>query len=109
MEEILVSGARLRNPDLTKFVLIVERQPAVTRETKNHSRSFRRCFVVVEELKRPGHPEMQPQPKLITGAHKQMFGAGDVFEAAPFQSPCQLTHGNLFQDIRVPHLDTAIR
>ena len=46
--------------DLAKFSLIVERQPAVIRETKNHSRSFRRFFVVLEVLKRAGHAEMQP-------------------------------------------------
>jgi hypothetical protein len=69
--------------------LIVERQPAVIRETKNHSRSFRRYFVVVEVFKRPGHAEMQSQPELITGAHKQMFAVSvTVFEAAPFQSTC---------------------
>src|SRR6476660_7027177 len=46
--------------DLAKFSLIVEREPAVVRETKNHSCSFRRYFVVVKVLKRPGHAEMQP-------------------------------------------------
>src|SRR6266550_7439821 len=30
-----------------------------------------------------------------------------VFEAVPFQSTCQLTRGNAFQNIRVPHLDTG--
>ena len=49
---------------------------------------------------------MQPQPELITGAHKQMFAVPvTVFEAAPFQSTCQLTRGNAFQNIRVPHFD----
>jgi hypothetical protein len=28
-----------------------------------------------------------------------------VFEATAFQSPCQLTRGNAFQNIRVPHVD----
>src|SRR4029453_17585320 len=37
--------------DLTKFSLIVERQPAAIHETKNNSRSFQRYFVAVEVLK----------------------------------------------------------
>ena len=49
---------------------------------------------------------MQSQPELITGAHKQMFAVpATVFEAAPFQSTRQLTRGNAFQNIRVPHFD----
>jgi hypothetical protein len=28
-----------------------------------------------------------------------------VFEASPLQSTCQLTRGNAFQNIRVPHVD----
>ena len=71
--------------DLAKFALIIEHQPAVIRETKNHSRSFRRYFVVVDVIKRAGHAEMQSQPELIIRAHKQMFAVSvTVFEAAPF-------------------------
>jgi hypothetical protein len=92
--------------DLAKFPLIIEGQPAVIRETKNHSRSFRRYFVAVEVLKRSGHAEMHPQPEPITGTHKQMFAVSvTVFQATPFQSTRQLTSGKAFQNIRVPHVD----
>ena len=48
----------------------------------------------------------ESQPELITGAHKQMFAVPVTrFEAAPFQSPCQLTRGNAFQNIRVAYFD----
>ena len=68
--------------DLAKFALIVERQPAVIRETKNHSRSFRRFFVVVEVIKRAGHAEMQSQPELITRrAQTNVCRAGDCFRS----------------------------
>jgi hypothetical protein len=46
--------------DLAKFSLIVEREPAVVRETKKDARSFRRFFVALEILKPAGHAEMQP-------------------------------------------------
>src|SRR5215510_3496368 len=76
------------------------------REMKNHSRSFRRYFVVVEVLKRAGHAEMQSQPELVTGAHKQMFAVPvTVFEPAAFQSTRQLTHGNALQNIGIPYFD----
>jgi len=92
--------------DLAKLPLIVEREPAVVREIKKDSRSFRRCFVVVEVLKRAGHAEMQSQPQLITSAHKQMFAVPVTgFEPVPFESTCQLTRGNAFQNIRVAHFD----
>lgn len=75
--------------DLAEFPLIVERQPAVTREMKNHSRSFGRYLVVFEVLKRAGHAEVQSQPELITGAHEQMFAVSEtIFEAALFESTC---------------------
>jgi hypothetical protein len=83
--------------DLAKFPLIVERQPTVTCETKNHSRSFWQYFIVVEVLKRSGHAKMQSQPELITGEYKQMFAVpAAIFEAAPFQSTSQFTRGNAF-------------
>ena len=46
--------------DLAKFSLIVEREPAVVRETKKDARSGRRFFVALEILKPAGHAEMQP-------------------------------------------------
>src|SRR5439155_27356843 len=46
--------------DLAKFPLIVEREPAVVRETKKDARSVRRFFVALDILKRAGHAEMQP-------------------------------------------------
>jgi hypothetical protein len=59
-------------------------------------------------LKRPSHAEMQPQPKLVTGPHKQMFAVALTFlEPAPSQSPPQFTRGNTFQYIRVVHFDVA--
>ena len=92
--------------DLAKFSLIVEREPAVVRESKKDARSFRRGFVVVEVLERAGHAEMQPYPQLITGPHEQMFAVPvTVFESTPFESTCQLTRGNAFQNIRVSHVD----
>jgi hypothetical protein len=30
-----------------------------------------------------------------------------IFEAASFESTCQVTCGNAFQNIRVPHLETG--
>ena len=94
--------------DLAKFALIIEHQPAVIRETENHSRSFRRYFVVVEVFKRPGHAEMESQPELITGAHKQMFAVSmTAFEATFVQSPFQPTRGNALQNICITNVDTG--
>src|SRR5258708_18413355 len=70
--------------DLAKFPLIVEREPAVVRETKNDARSGRRFFVALEILKPAGHAEMQPVPQLITGPPEQMIAVPVTrFEAAP--------------------------
>src|ERR1700757_491329 len=94
--------------DLAEFPLIVERQPPTVGEIKKDSRSFRGFFVALEVLKRAGHTEMESQPELLISAHAQMFAVSvSVFEAAPFQSTCQLTRGNVFQNIRVAHLDTG--
>jgi hypothetical protein len=59
--------------DLAELTLIVERKTMIVRENKDHSRMPRRLFVVFEILKRPGHAEVQPQPKLAIGADEQMF------------------------------------
>src|SRR5207237_283275 len=92
--------------DLAKFALIVEGQLAVSGETKNYPCSFGRYFTVIEVLNRAGHAEMQSQPERIADVYKQMFAVPvTIFEAMPFQSTCQLTRGNTFQNIRVAHLD----
>src|SRR5262245_5768725 len=68
----------------------------------------RRLFVVFEILKRAGHAEVQAQPKLVIGAYKQMFAVTSTrFETAAFQPTCKLSCSDVFQDIRVPHIDVT--
>ena len=46
---------------------------------------FRRPLLTLEILQRAGHAEMQSQPEVAIGAHKQMFAvAATRFEAAFF-------------------------
>ena len=54
-------------------------------ENKEHSRMVRRLLLMLEISKRAGHAEMQSQPEVAIGAHKQMFAvAATRFEAAFF-------------------------
>src|SRR5437879_13581112 len=71
--------------DLAKLALILECEAVGIGENKEHSRMVRRLLLMLEISKRAGHAEMQSQPKVSIGAHKQMFAvAATRFEAAFF-------------------------
>src|SRR5438034_8856517 len=58
---------------LAEFALILECKAMGIGENKEHSRMLRRPLLIREILKRTGHAEMQSQPEVSVGAHKQMF------------------------------------
>src|SRR5439155_5605473 len=87
----------LQQSDLAKLALVLECEAMGIGESKEHSRMFRRLLLILEIVKRTGHPEMQPQPQVMIYAHEQVFAVATTrFEAASFQSPCQLTSRNAF-------------
>ena len=92
--------------DFAEFALIVERQPVVIRETKNHSRSFRRYFVVVEVRSEPVMPKCsRSQSSSPVRTNKCLPWRRLDSKRLSFQSPRKLTRGHTFQNIRVTHLD----
>src|SRR5439155_8381290 len=98
----------LQQSDLAKLALILECEAIGIGENKEHSRMLRRLLVMLKILKRASHTEMQSQPEVAIGAHKQMFAVSTTrFEAASFQSARQLIHRNAFQNVCAPHIDTA--
>src|SRR6266496_2258326 len=98
----------LQQSDLAKFALILECEAMGIDENKEHSRMLRCLLRMLEIPERAGHAEMQSQPEVAIGAHKQMFAvAASKFEAASFQSARQLMRRNAFQDVCAPHIDTA--
>src|SRR6266566_5592714 len=80
----------LDQPDLTEFALILECEAVRIGENKEHSRVPRRLLLSLEIVKRTGHAEMQSQPQVVIGAHKQVFAMPATrFELAPFQPELQ--------------------
>ena len=102
--------------DLTKHALIIESEPATFLEDEKHSgmpvprsaggfgrRGFLFAFEIAQEA---SHTEVQSQPEVVIGTHKQMFAmAATGLEAVPFQLLRQLTFGNAFQNVCVSHID----
>src|SRR6266540_7433438 len=79
-------------PDLAEFALILECKAVGIGENKEHSRMparrslgrgwSRRLLLIFGITQRAGHAEMQSQPEISIGAHKQMFAvAAAGFEA----------------------------
>src|SRR6266498_3042659 len=85
----------LNQADLAEFALILECEAMGVGENEEHSRMparrslgrgwSRRLLLIFGITQRAGHAEMQSQPEISIGAHKQMFAvAATRFEAASF-------------------------
>jgi hypothetical protein len=97
-----------QQPNLAKLALIIERETMLVAENKEHSNMPWRMFVIFEILKRPGHAKVQSHPELAIGAHKQMFAmTATRFETTSLQSARELSSCDIFQNVRVPHLNVV--
>src|SRR5437763_16816256 len=82
----------------------------VVGEDKDYSGMTRCLFVILEVIKRAGHAEMESQPNLSIGAHKEVFAMTAArFEEAAFQSARKLWCRDLFQAVCLPDVEVVHR
>src|ERR1051326_3767430 len=92
--------------DLAEHALIVEREPMTFSKNEYDACVTRRFFFIFEVLQKTSHSKVQPQPDIAVGPHKEIFAvAASGFETQPFEFARELTRGDIFQHISVPHID----